>query len=197
MFTGLIEEIGHIIAASEQSGQLRIEIRADKVTHGLAVGDSIAVSGVCLTVITMEQRGFSVELAQETRSRSASRWRKGVRVNLERAIRADARMGGHFVSGHVDGIGLVRELRIAPGAHDLSISTPPQLSRYIAEKGSITIDGVSLTVAGKDAQTFWVTLIPHTLAHTTLENLKPDDMVNLEVDLIARYLEQLLEAHHA
>ncbi len=197
MFTGLIEEMGHIIAASEQNGQLQIEIRADKVTHGLAVGDSIAVSGVCLTVIAMEQRGFGVELAQETRLRSASRWQKGVRVNLERAIRADARMGGHFVSGHVDGIGLVRELRTAPGAHDLSISTPPQLSRYIAEKGSITIDGVSLTVAGKDAQTFWVTLIPHTLAHTTLEDLKPGDMVNLEVDLIARYLEQLLEAYHA
>ncbi|WP_456412717.1 riboflavin synthase [Oceanithermus profundus] len=194
MFTGIVEEVGRVTRAEPKGGNLRVWIEAEKVLEGTEVGDSIATSGACLTVVELSPRGFAVELAQETVKRTAPRWRPGARVNLERAARVGDRLDGHLVTGHVDGVGRVTRFDRRPGAHDLYVEAPAELARYIAAKGSITIDGVSLTVVEVRGQVFSVTLIPHTLQVTTLGELKPGDAVNLEIDIIARYVERLLEA---
>jgi riboflavin synthase len=194
VFTGIVEEVGRVARVEPKGGHLRVWIEAEKVLEGTEVGDSIATSGACLTVVELSSQGFVVELAQETVKRTAPRWRPGARVNLERAARVGDRLDGHLVTCHVDGVGRVTRFDRRPGAHDLYVEAPAELARYVAAKGSITIDGVSLTVVEVRGRVFSVTLIPHTLEVTTLGELKPGDAVNLEIDLIARYVERLLEA---
>lgn len=191
MFTGLVEETGEIVRV-EEGPFLRVRIAAKEVLSDLKVGDSVAVDGVCLTAVAVDGEGFWVELAQETLRRTAPTWRVGHRPNLERALKVGDRLGGHFVTGHVDGVAEVVAIREAPGARDFYFRPPRELSRYIAEKGSVALNGVSLTVAGLKGDVFFVTLIPHTLKVTNLGGLGVGDGVNLEVDLIARYLERLM-----
>jgi len=194
VFTGIVEEVGRVARTETRGGNLRVWIEAEKVLEGAKVGDSIATSGACLTVVELSERGFVVELAQETVKRTAPRWRAGAAVNLERAARVGDRLDGHLVTGHVDGVGRVVRFDRRPGAHDLYVEAPAEMARYLAPKGSITIDGVSLTVVEVRGRVFSVTLIPHTLAVTTLGGLGPGDAVNLEIDVIARYVERLMEA---
>lgn len=201
MFTGIVEEVGRVARAEESGGDLRLVIEAELVPEDLAVGDSVAVSGCCLTAVAVERGRFEVELSRETVRKTAPRWREGARVNLERAMRADGRFGGHVVSGHVGGTGEVLELRAEPGAHVVTVRAPAEMARYLVPKGSVTVDGVSLTVvdvggAGGSSPTlapneFTLWLIPHTLAVTTLGELEPGARVNLEADLIAKHLERL------
>jgi len=192
MFTGIVEEVGTVCASSRQGELQRVAIEATKVLQGTRVGDSIAVSGVCLTVVELQPGSFWVELARETLRRTAPRWEVGQRVNLERALALGRRLGGHLVTGHVDGQARVLRVQRVMGAWDVWLEAPPTLAHYIAIKGSVALDGVSLTVAGVEENRFWVTLIPHTLEQTTLQTLSEGDQVNLEVDLLARYLERLL-----
>ena len=192
MFTGIVEEVGTIRESSQRGELQRIVIEATKTLQGTQLGDSIAVSGVCLTVVELQPRGFVVELAQETLRRTAPRWEVGQRVNLERALALGGRLGGHLVTGHVDGQARVLRVQRVMGAWDVWFEAPPTLAHYIAPKGSVALDGVSLTVAGVEENRFWVTLIPHTLEQTTLQALSEGDRVNLEVDLLARYLERLV-----
>ena len=191
MFTGVVDETGEILKA-EEGPFLRVYIAARKVLEDLKVGDSVAVDGACLTAVAVEEGGFWVELAQETLRRTAPTWRVGHRPNLERALKVGDRLGGHFVTGHVDGVARLWEVREAPGAKDFYFLPPKALAPYIAEKGSVALNGVSLTVAGLAGEAFWVTLIPHTLEVTNLGRLRVGDGVNLEVDLIARYVARLL-----
>lgn len=191
MFTGLVEETGEILKV-EEGPFLRVHIAARKVLEDLKEGDSVAVDGVCLTAVRVDGEGFWVELARETLRRTAPTWRVGHRPNLERALKVGDRLGGHFVTGHVDGVARLWEVREAPGAKDFYFLPPKALAPYIAEKGSVALNGVSLTVAGLAGEAFWVTLIPHTLEVTNLGELKVGDGVNLEVDLIARYVARLL-----
>ncbi len=202
MFTGIIEEIGSVTRADGRGGDLRVRIAATTVMDDLHVGDSVAVSGCCLTAVTVGPDGFEVELSKESVARTAPRWAAGSRVNLERALAASGRFGGHIVSGHVEGVGEVLGRRSEPGAYVLSVRAPALLAPYLIPKGSVTVDGVSLTVvdvggpAGSDPAlgdgdfTLW--LIPHTLEVTTLGELTPGSKVNLETDQLARYAERLL-----
>ncbi|ADD28016.1 riboflavin synthase [Meiothermus ruber] len=192
MFSGIVEETGVIREAREMGGLRRLFIEAQRALEGTRLGDSVAVSGVCLTVVELGSEGFAVELAQETLRRTARRWEVGQRVNLERALALGDRLGGHLVTGHVDGRARVVRINREMGAWDVWLEVPQELTRYIAPKGSVALDGVSLTVAGVEGNRFWVTLIPHTLEVTTLKELAEGDEVNLEVDLLARYLERLV-----
>src|SRR3990172_5034944 len=194
MFTGIIEAIGTIDAMTKHGDDTRIRI--DAATLGLddvTIGDSIAVSGVCLTVIAKVNRLFEADLSAETLARTTFLHRQaGDRVNLERALTLAKPLGGHMVSGHVDGIARVQACADGGRSGVVTFEVPGALSRYIAAKGSISIDGVSLTVNRVENQDFAVSLIPHTLEMTTLDNLLVGATVNIEVDLIARYLERLL-----
>ena len=172
----------------------RIGIRGTRVTSDASPGDSIAVNGVCLTVVGIADGSFTADVMQETLHRSSlGALEPGSPVNLERAARIDSRLGGHIVQGHVDGTATVRA--VAPGEHwtTVTFDIPRELSRYVVEKGSITVDGVSLTVVGVDDATFRVSLIPTTLVHTTLGGRTVGDVVNIEVDVIAKYVERLME----
>ena len=201
MFTGIVEEVGVVTRAQDLSGDLRLRIDAQLVPGDLAVGDSVAVAGCCLTAVSVEADAFEVELSRETVAKTAPRWSVGSRVNLERALRMGDRLGGHLVSGHVEGVGNVASVQRAPGAYVLEIRAPSRLARYLIPKGSVTVDGVSLTVVDvggpggtsdvlpPEAFTLW--LIPHTVAVTTLGELEPGSRVNLETDMIARYAERL------
>ncbi len=202
MFTGIIEEVGTVRSAVDDGGDLRVRIEAVHVLEDLQVGDSIAVAGCCLTAVRVEPRAFEAELSKESVAKTAPRWSPGSRVNLERALRSDGRFGGHVVSGHVEGVGEVLAKRREPGAFVLTLRAPARLARYLIPKGSIAVDGVSLTLvdvggpAGTDPAlaptdfTLW--LIPHTLDVTTLGELEPGARVNLEADVLARYAERLL-----
>jgi riboflavin synthase len=193
MFTGIVEELGTVEAIEQQGDALRLSIRAATVLDDVRLGDSIAVNGCCLTVAAVADGVWTADVMQETLDKTSLLGAgSGDRVNLERAVTAGTRLGGHIVQGHVDGVGTV--VRRTPSEHweVVEISLPGALSRYLVEKGSITVDGVSLTVVEAGADRFTVSLIPETLARTTLGFRAPGDRVNLEVDVIAKYVERLL-----
>ena len=193
MFTGIVEEIGTVrrVISGQRDGSL--DIQATSVLEGTRIGDSIAVNGVCLTVTALRSGGFTADVMPETLRRSnLGELRSGDSVDLERAMAADGRFGGHIVSGHIDGTGTITSQRREGIATWLTISAPPGILRYIVEKGSIAIDGVSLTVAAVTDREFSVSLIPHTGSRTILLQKKPGDRVNLENDILGKYVERLL-----
>ena len=193
MFTGLVEEIGTIESTAARGSVLDIAIRAAAVLDGTAVGDSISIQGACQTVTAVGGGTFTIQSVEETIGRTTlGNLRRGSPVNLERSIRLGARLGGHIVTGHVDGVGRIAGVSGTRENAVLSIAQPRELARYIAEKGSVTIDGVSLTVTRAADSEFGVSVIPHTLSATTLGLLRLRDRVNIEVDIIARYVERLL-----
>ena len=196
MFTGIIEALGQIAESEAIGGDCRMLITAPAaVPHGAQLGDSIAVNGVCLTAVEFRDNGFVADLSAETlTATTAKSWAVGRAVNLERALTPSKPLGGHLVLGHVDGVGRLLKKFEEARSWRMSFEVPKELARYIARKGSICIDGVSLTVNEVSATTFGVNIVPHTLTHTTLGQLKEGDAVNLEVDQIARYLERLLAA---
>ncbi|WP_174545659.1 riboflavin synthase [Mycolicibacterium chlorophenolicum] len=199
MFTGIVEELGEIVGKEDLGDAARFVIRGPIVTSDAGHGDSIAVNGVCLTVVDVLADGsFSADVMDETLKRSSLRGADvGTRVNLERAAAVNSRLGGHIVQGHVDGTGHV--VSRTPSEHwtVVRIALPPALSRYVVEKGSITVDGISLTVSGLGPDWFEVSLIPTTLDLTTLGGAEPGSPVNLEVDVIAKYVERLLSQKDA
>lgn len=193
MFTGIIQSVGTIVELKRKGADTRARIAAGGLDlSSMRAGDSIAVSGVCLTVTERDAQSFSVDISAETlRCTTFSSLAAGTRVNLEPALAAGSPLGGHFVTGHVDGVGRVLNCQPEGASRRVTIETPAALAKYIAAKGSLCVDGVSLTVNEITGNTFSVNLIPHTLQHTTLGALAADDRVNLEVDIIARYLERL------
>ncbi len=194
MFTGIISAVGTLTAIQPHSGDVRLRIATGKLDlSDVQLGDSIAVSGVCLTAVALPGDGFWADASRETLERTIlGEATLGLQVNLEKALTPTTRLGGHLVSGHVDGIGMVAVWQLDGRSWRLRIQAPDALARYIAEKGSISVDGVSLTVNRVDGAAFELNIVPHTLAETTLANFKIGQRVNLEVDLIARYLERLL-----
>jgi riboflavin synthase len=195
MFTGIVESMGRVAEAADAGGKRRLGIDAGGLAGGMRVGDSLAVNGVCLTAVEVEGSRVVVEAVDETLARTnLGRLHPGSPVNLERPMRADARFDGHIVQGHVDGVGLVRSIHAEGASIRVWVDAPPGLRRYLAEKGSVAVDGVSLTVSGVDPEGFEVVLIPHTLEVTLFGSRRPGDAVNLEADVIAKYVERLLEA---
>ena len=193
MFTGIIEEVGHVKSLHRGAKSFTLEVEAEKVLEGTLVGDSIATNGVCLTVTSLTGHGFTADVMPETVSRTAlGELVSGSPVNLERALSLQTRLGGHIVSGHIDGTGRITDRRQDDTALWITIECDSKLLRYIIEKGSVTLQGVSLTVARVDARSFAVSLIPHTQAATTLHQAKVGDLVNIENDIIAKYVEKLL-----
>ena len=193
MFTGLVEETGTLQRVQRGAKSAVLTIRASVVLEDLRVGDSIAVNGVCLTATAHDKSTFTTDVMHETLDRSSlGKLATGSRVNLERAMRADGRFGGHMVAGHVDGTGTVRSVRKDDNAVWYTIAADPKVLRYIVEKGSIAVDGISLTVAHVTARDFSVSVIPHTAAVTTLSDRRPGDTVNLENDIVGKYVEKLL-----
>jgi riboflavin synthase len=197
MFTGIIEEVGEIAEISDAGEFRTLKVQARTVMKDLAIGSSIAVNGVCLTARAVVRTNFSAELSRETLNRtSLGSLAPGSLVNLERPMRADARFGGHIVQGHVDGVGRIRRFDRDGDAWDLEIEYPESETRYIIEKGSITVDGISLTVASlKGSGVFSVAIIPHTFENTNLKAAKPGTPVNLEFDVLAKYVENLIKTH--
>lgn len=193
MFSGIIADVGIIKQASDREGGLRLKVEAEVLgMDDVQIGDSIAVNGVCLTVVKLDGREFTVDVSRETLDCTAGLEHQGNHVNLEKALRLCDRLGGHLVSGHVDGVGEVVAFNDIGESWRLVVRSPHELSKYIAAKGSITINGVSLTVNHVAGSEFDVNLIPHTLEVTTLNELKAGSRVNLEIDLIARYVERML-----
>jgi riboflavin synthase len=197
MFTGIIEELGHVASIEIKGQRRRVNISSAKLAQELKQGDSISVSGVCLTAVDISKSAFTCDLAQETWLRTSfSRLEPNALVNLELPMRANGRFDGHVVQGHVDGIGTVMSFEKVPDGNDyvLQISMPSELTRYIVAKGSLAIEGISLTVAAIHATNVRVAIIPHTAEVTNLRSLKPGDPVNLEVDVIAKYVEKMIGA---
>ena len=193
MFTGLIEEQGRVRGRVRRGLFQQLEIEAERVLSGLQVGDSVNIDGVCQTVVATTASGFAVETVPETLARTTlGTLGIGQAVNLERALRADQRLDGHLVLGHVDGTARIRRRTEHDSEHRFEIEPPPALARYIAAKGSVALDGISLTVAEVSGRAFTVAVIPHTFDNTTLSHRRTGDSVNLEVDVIARYVERLL-----
>jgi len=195
MFTGIIEEVGKVTGIQQQGEKRRLTVSCFKLLPELKQGDSMAVSGVCLTAVDLGNNSFTADLAQETWKRTSfSRIHEGALVNLELPMRTNGRFDGHVVQGHVDGTGRFISLAAIPGGNDflLTIHVPSELTRYIVEKGSLAIEGISLTVAAVDGVEVRVAIIPHTAEMTNLGSLKPGDPVNLEVDVIAKYVEKML-----
>jgi riboflavin synthase len=199
MFTGIVEEMGEVASVSDLGDAVRLAVRADRVTADAEHGDSIAVNGCCLTVADNHGVVFTADVMKESLDKtSLGALIEGSPVNLERAVRADTRLGGHLVQGHVDGVGIVRERERSANWDVLRVGLPAELARYVARKGSIAVDGVSLTVVDLDdsasdpGPSFTVSLIPTTLKSTTLGQLEAGDTVNLEVDVVAKYIERLL-----
>ena len=198
MFTGIVEELGEIIAVEEFPDAARLTVRGPVVAPGAARGESIAVNGVCLTVTAAARDTFSADVMGETLARSGlGGLSAGARVNLERPMRLNGRIGGHLVQGHVDGTGTILARSPSPNWDVVRIAAPGELMRYIALKGSVAVDGISLTVSAVDSSWFEVSLIPETLQRTTLGTRQPGELVNLEVDMIAKYVERLLGAGSA
>jgi riboflavin synthase len=196
MFTGLVEEVGRVTSMQEIGGKRRLTIAAKNLTRELQIGNSVAVSGVCLTAIDVRPDSFGADLAEETWTRTSfSRITKGAMVNLELPLKAEGRLGGHIVQGHVDGTGKFLSLDPIPGKDDfwLHIEIPPELEKYVVFKGSIAIEGISLTVANLEGNKVTIAIIPHTVTMTNLGSLKPGDPVNVETDIVAKYLEKWLK----
>jgi len=193
MFTGIIHDVGRVSNIRRDKTQAHFSISTSLDTSAWRAGDSIAVDGCCLTAISLQQGGFVVTLSQETLNLTVfDAAREGRRVNLEPALRIGDALGGHWVSGHVDGMGRLEMLQQAGEHRMLRFSLPPELLRYVAHKGSVAVNGVSLTVNEADERGFTVNLIPHTLAHTNLGALQAGDAVNIETDLLGRYIERLM-----
>jgi riboflavin synthase len=193
MFTGIVEELGTVEAIEPQGDALRLSIRATTVLDDVHLGDSISVNGCCLTAAAVEADVWTADVMQETLDKTSLLGaRRGDRVNLERAVTAGTRLGGHIVQGHVDGVGEVASVTREGESALLEVSAPEELLRYVVEKGSITVDGVSLTVAGRAPGAFRVALIPHTMSVTTLGPQALGRRVNLEVDVVAKYVEALV-----
>ncbi len=195
MFTGIVEEVGQVVEVRDLGQACRLAVRGPVVTADVVAGSSIAVNGVCLTVVSSADGAFWADVMAETLHRSSlGRLAAGSPVNLERAVPVGGRLGGHVVQGHVDGTGELLDLRAEPHWSVLRISLPTALRRYVVEKGSVTVEGVSLTVSALGPDWFEVSLIPTTLGATTLGTSRPGDLVNLEVDILAKYVESLLAA---
>ena len=193
MFTGIIEETGEISEIKKETLSAKIKIRCRKVLEGTKVGDSIAVNGICLTVTSLAKDGFTADVMAETMRRSSlSQLKVPGTVNLERAMAADGRFGGHIVSGHIDGTGTIAGIRQEENAVWYTIAAEPRLLRYIVEKGSVALDGISLTVAAVADTHFSISAIPHTVSHTVLRERRIGDLVNVETDMIGNYVEKLL-----
>jgi riboflavin synthase len=194
MFTGIITDIGEL---TERAGG-RLTIRSSYAAQGIAIGASIACDGACLTATTVTAAGsgslFTVDVSNETLSKTTlGDWRPGQRINLERSLKAGDELGGHIVSGHVDGVARIADIRPDGESRRFTMEVPPALARYIASKGSVALDGISLTVNDVDQTRFGINLIPHTLTHTTWGAKKPGDRVNLEIDVLARYVLRAME----
>ncbi len=193
MFTGIISDIGTITKA-EQAGDLRLTIACNFAPESIKLGDSIACNGVCLTVVKILNNGFVVELSNETISCTAkNQWQVSKKLNLERSLKMGDTLDGHIVSGHVDGIVTIQNIEKSGDSHILTITASTELSRFIAQKGSVTLDGISLTVNNMKNNDFSVNIIPHTWKNTTLNERKIGDQLNLEIDILARYVARLLE----
>jgi riboflavin synthase len=196
MFTGIIEEVGEIVGLEDALNFRTIRVRAKTVTDDLRPGSSVAVSGVCLTARSLDSTTFTADLSRETLERTTlGALGKGTLVNLERPLRADSRLGGHIVQGHVDGVGQIRQFERQADAWTLQVVFPPVATRYIVEKGSIAVDGISLTVASLRDNTFSIAIIPHTFDNTNLRSAKAGDSVNLEYDIVAKYVEALTRGY--
>jgi riboflavin synthase len=196
MFTGIVEELGTVEAIEDQGDAVRLSVRGPLVVSDAAPGDSIAVNGCCLTVVAHDDKVFTADVMRETLDKtSLGDFRPGTRVNLERAVTAEKRLGGHIVQGHVDGTGEIRSRTPSEHWEIVEIGLPGGIGRYLVDKGSITVDGVSLTVVTATDDGFTVSLIPETLARTTLGLKQPGETVNLEVDVIAKHVEKLVRAY--
>jgi riboflavin synthase len=196
MFTGIIEAIGRIAKVEPCGGDIRLEIETGALDlSDVQIGDSIACNGVCLTATELTGKGFWADVSQESLEHTTiPNWKVGSGINLEKALTASSRLGGHIVSGHVDGVGKVISRRKDARSERFTIAAPGDLARYIAQKGSVTVDGTSLTVNKVSGSEFELNIVPHTLEHTIIGDYQPGREVNLEVDVIARYLERLLLA---
>lgn len=193
MFTGIIEDIGIVRNIKKGSESVVLSIGSDRIMDDVRIGDSIAVNGVCLTATTVSKDGFTADVMPETLRRSSlGELKRGSRVNLERAMSAGGRFGGHIVSGHIDGTGVVKSLKAEDNATWVTIEAERGILKYIVEKGSIAIDGISLTVAYVDDSCFKVSVIPHTASETTLLAKEPGDIVNLENDIVGKYIDKLI-----
>jgi riboflavin synthase len=198
MFTGIVEEKGRVVRMDPADQGIRMGIEGSLAATELAIGDSIAVNGVCLTVVEDFAGGFAADVVKETLNRTnLGELRVGANVDLERPMPASGRFDGHIVQGHVDGVGRVEHISEEGDSVRMTISVAPALEKYMVEKGSVTVDGVSLTIAGVAGNLIEVALIPHTLAVTVLGEREPGHLVNLEADVIAKYVERLLEGHRS
>ena len=191
MFTGIIEEIGFVKSVRKGAKSFSMLISADVVASGLRPGDSVNTNGACLTVTSLSQNSFTVDVMPETmRSTNLGTLKTGSRVNLERALQLSSRLGGHLVSGHIDGTGLINQVKKEDNAIWITVKTGSEILRYLIPKGSVSLDGISLTVVHVDEVMFDVSLIPHTMVATTLGDKKPGDTLNIECDLVAKYIEK-------
>lgn len=194
MFTGIIEAVGIVEACKQSGGDMSLTIDSGTLDMGDVIpGDSIAVNGVCLTAVRLAGQRFHADVSAETLAHTTfGDFQVGQKVNLEKSLTPSSRLGGHLVTGHVDGVGKVLERKTVGGSERFRIESPPALSRYVARKGSICVDGTSLTVNSVDGHVFDLNIVPHTLAHTIMDSYAPGTLVNLEVDIIARYIERML-----
>lgn len=199
MFTGIIQAVGKVVSAERRSGDVRLHIRSEQMDWSdVELGDSIATNGVCLTAVALPGDGFVADVSVETLDlTTVGLWSPSASVNLEKALTPQSRLGGHIVSGHVDGIGEVVSRKPDARSERFVIRAPAALAKYIAHKGSITVDGISLTVNQIDGSEFDLNIVPHTISHTIMAEYRPGSKVNLEVDVIARYLERLLMGESA
>ena len=194
MFTGLVEEVGTIEQITSNLDGLRISVNAEKVMEGLKIDDSVSCSGICLTVIDMNISSFTVQLVEETLNRTtAKNWKNDSAINLERALLPSSRMGGHFVQGHIDCTSKITDIKMRDESAIFSFTLPGPYQKYIVEKGSICLDGISLTVASINNKEFSIAVIPHTIEVTNWKKSKVGDLVNLEVDIISKYVENLMD----